>query len=46
MNIQPGNIVVLGAGESGIGTAILAQKMGWKVWVSDAGKIKQEHQQK
>ena len=46
MNIQPGNIVVLGAGESGIGTAILAQKMGWKVWVSDAGKIKPEHQQK
>ena len=44
--IQPGNIAILGAGESGIGTAILAQKMGWKVFVSDAGKIKLEQQQK
>ena len=32
-------IVVLGAGESGRGTAILAQKMGWEVLVSDAQKI-------
>jgi UDP-N-acetylmuramoylalanine--D-glutamate ligase len=32
-------IVVLGAGESGVGTAILAQKMGWKVFVSDFGPI-------
>jgi len=30
---------VLGAGESGVGTAILAQKKGFEVWVSDIGRI-------
>jgi UDP-N-acetylmuramoylalanine--D-glutamate ligase len=35
------NIVVLGAGESGVGTAILAKKQGWNVLVSDYGKIKE-----
>ena len=44
--VKSGNIAILGAGESGIGTAILAQKMGWSVWVSDAGKIKPEQQEK
>ena len=34
------NSVILGAGESGIGAAILAKKMGWNVFVSDFGKIK------
>ncbi len=34
------NIVVLGAGESGIGAAILAKKQGYPVFVSDAGSIK------
>lgn len=34
------NCVILGAGESGIGAAILAKKMGWNVFVSDFGKIK------
>ena len=38
-------IVVLGAAESGIGTAILAQKQGWQVFVSDAGKIKDHYKQ-
>lgn len=33
------NIVILGAGESGVGAAILAQKMGWNVFVSDGGKV-------
>lgn len=33
-------ISILGAGESGIGAAILAQKQGFNVWVSDGGKIK------
>jgi UDP-N-acetylmuramoylalanine--D-glutamate ligase len=33
-------IAVLGAGESGVGAAILAKKMGWNVFVSDFGKIK------
>ena len=28
-------IVILGAGESGVGAAILAQKKGFKVFVSD-----------
>lgn len=34
------NIVILGAGESGLGAAILAKKQGWNVLVSDSGKIK------
>ncbi|MDE3181974.1 MAG: UDP-N-acetylmuramoyl-L-alanine--D-glutamate ligase [Bacteroidota bacterium] len=33
-------IVILGAGESGIGAALLAKKEGWEVFVSDAGMIK------
>ena len=36
------NVVVLGAGESGIGSAILAKKKGFNVFVSDVNKIKQE----
>lgn len=36
------HIVILGAGESGIGAAILAKKMGWNVFVSDFGTIKEE----
>lgn len=32
--------MILGAGESGVGTAILAKKEGWNVFVSDFGKIK------
>ncbi len=34
-------LVILGAGESGKGTAILAQQKGYEVLVSDAGKISQ-----
>jgi len=33
------HIVILGAGESGVGAAILAKKEGWKVFVSDYGQI-------
>jgi UDP-N-acetylmuramoylalanine--D-glutamate ligase len=33
-------LVVLGGGESGVGTAILAKKEGYDVFVSDFGKIK------
>ena len=40
MNGKGKNIVILGAGESGVGAAILAQKQGWNVLVSDGGKIK------
>lgn len=32
-------IVILGAGESGCGTALLAKKQGWEVFVSDQGTI-------
>jgi UDP-N-acetylmuramoylalanine--D-glutamate ligase len=34
-------IVILGAGESGCGTALLAKKKGWQVFVSDQGIISQ-----
>lgn len=36
-------IVVLGGGESGVGTAILAKKMGFKVFLSDSGIIKDKY---
>jgi UDP-N-acetylmuramoylalanine--D-glutamate ligase len=36
-------IAILGAGESGIGTAILAKKKGYEVFVSDKGKIKEKY---
>ncbi|EAR13123.1 putative UDP-N-acetylmuramoylalanine--D-glutamate ligase [Polaribacter irgensii 23-P] len=32
-------LVVLGAGESGVGTALLGKQKGYKVFVSDRGKI-------
>ena len=37
-------LVILGAGESGVGAAILGQKKGYSVFVSDAGKIKDKYQ--
>ena len=36
-------IVILGAGESGIGTAILAKQKGYDVFVSDGGKINEKY---
>ena len=33
-------LVILGGGESGVGTAILGKKKGYEVFVSDFGKIK------
>ncbi|MCY1721485.1 UDP-N-acetylmuramoyl-L-alanine--D-glutamate ligase [Prolixibacteraceae bacterium Z1-6] len=36
-------VAILGAGESGVGAAILAQKKGYKVFVSDLGKIKEKY---
>ncbi len=36
-------IAILGAGESGAGTAILAKKQGFEVFVSDRGKIKEKY---
>ena len=38
-------IVVLGAGESGAGAAVLARKQGFEVFVSDMGEIKPEYKQ-
>ena len=35
--------VILGAGESGVGAAILAKKQGFEVLVSDAGKLKEKY---
>ncbi|WP_423149049.1 UDP-N-acetylmuramoyl-L-alanine--D-glutamate ligase [Rubrolithibacter danxiaensis] len=37
------NIVVLGAGESGVGAAILALKQGYDVFVSDFGAIAEDY---
>lgn len=36
-------ISILGAGESGVGAAILAQKLGFEVFVSDMGTIKHKY---
>ncbi len=38
-----GKMVILGAAESGVGSAILAQKLGLEVFVSDAGKIAEKY---
>ncbi len=40
---QKGEIVVLGAGESGVGAAVLAKKQGLPVFVSDKGKISEKY---
>lgn len=34
--------MILGAGESGVGTAVLAKKMGWTIFVSDYGQINEK----
>ena len=38
-------IVILGAGESGAGSAVLAQKHGFDVFVSDQGQIKDKYRE-
>ncbi|TAJ14254.1 UDP-N-acetylmuramoyl-L-alanine--D-glutamate ligase [Marinilabiliaceae bacterium JC017] len=38
-------LVILGAGESGVGTALLARKEGWQVFVSDKCSIKEKYKQ-
>lgn len=38
-------LVVLGGGESGVGTAILGKTKGYDVFVSDFGKIKENYKQ-
>ena len=36
-------MAILGAGESGTGAAVLAKKQGFRVWLSDSGKIKEKY---
>ena len=38
-------LVILGGGESGVGTAILGKKKGYDVFVSDYGKIKESYKE-
>ncbi len=38
-------LVILGAGESGVGTALLGKKEGYEVFVSDFGSISEKYQQ-
>ncbi|EFK55759.1 UDP-N-acetylmuramoyl-L-alanine--D-glutamate ligase [Sphingobacterium spiritivorum] len=42
---QSGKLIVLGAGESGVGAAILALQKGFEVLVSDKGVIAEKYQQ-
>ena len=39
-------LVILGAGESGVGTAILAKQQGYDVFVSDMGTIKAKYKKR
>ena len=41
--IRMTKLIVLGAGESGVGAAILGVKEGYSVMVSDSGKIPDRH---
>ena len=45
VNDKMKRIVILGAGESGTGAAILAQKQGFDVFVSDSSVVKPEYRQ-
>ena len=36
-------VAILGAGESGVGAAILAKQQGFDVFVSDLGEIKEKY---
>ncbi|MBK8706819.1 MAG: hypothetical protein IPN33_26755 [Saprospiraceae bacterium] len=36
-------VVILGAAESGVGAAILAQQLGYDLFVSDKGQIKDNY---
>jgi UDP-N-acetylmuramoylalanine--D-glutamate ligase len=38
-------LVILGGGESGIGTALLGKEKGYKVFLSDIGKIKEKYKE-
>lgn len=38
-------LVVLGAGESGVGAAVLGKKKGWEVFVTDKGEVKEKYKE-
>lgn len=40
------NLVILGGGESGVGAALLGKKIGFQVFLSDKGKLKDEYRTK
>ncbi len=40
------NLVILGGGESGVGAALLGKKQGFRVFLSDKGKLKAEYREK
>jgi UDP-N-acetylmuramoylalanine--D-glutamate ligase len=44
--MENNRIVILGAGESGVGAALLAQKQGFEVFVSDFGEIAEKYKVK
>ncbi len=43
MSVSPYSIIVLGAGESGVGAALLAKSKGFSVFVSDFGSISERY---
>jgi UDP-N-acetylmuramoylalanine--D-glutamate ligase len=43
LEFQPLRIVILGGGESGTGAAVLAKKLGFDVFLSDAAEIKPKY---
>ena len=45
MTTKTQKIAILGAAESGVGTAILATQQGFDVWVSDYGQIKPKYKE-
>ena len=36
-------LLVLGGGESGVGAALLGEKLGYEVYVSDKGELKEKY---
>lgn len=38
-------LLILGAGESGVGAALLGKQQGWDVFVSDGGRLKPAHRE-
>jgi UDP-N-acetylmuramoylalanine--D-glutamate ligase len=40
-----GKLVILGGGESGVGSAVLGKLQGYDVFLSDAGQLKQKYRQ-